>query len=176
MSMSDAVFGADSITLDTDTGLEWLDVTLSVNRSYLDVSAEFGAGGDFEGFRYASVDDLLGLFTNANIPNVDNYSAANVGPGQALANLLGATGFQSGFPETVGFTGTSNELGTRVVGLVDYVVSISGGVATDVYGATATTNADESMALLGDDGGSWLLREASNPALVPLPGAMWLFG
>lgn len=175
MSMADPVFGVDSITLDTDTGLEWLDVTLSVNRSFLDVSGELGAGGDFEGFRYASVDDLLTLFTNAAIPNVNNYSAANVGPAQALAILLGATGFQDAFPETVGFTGTSNTPGTRVVALIDYVVSINGGVTTDVYGATATTNSDESMALLGDNGGSWLLRDASLPAPVPLPGAIWLF-
>ena len=173
--MADTFFGADSITLDTDTGLEWLDVTLSTNRSYVDVSAEFGAGGDFEGFRYASADELLTLFSNANIPNVNNYSAANVVPALALVDLVGATGFQDTFPETVGITGTSNNPGTRVLGLIDYVVSISGAMVTDIYGATAFADWDESMALSVDEGGSWLLREATNPAYVPLPGAIWLF-
>ncbi len=50
----DAVFGAGSITIDTDTGLEWLDWTESTNRSYNDVSGQFGAGGDFEGWRHAT--------------------------------------------------------------------------------------------------------------------------
>lgn len=39
---------------DTTSGLDWLDVTASVNRSYNDVSSQFGVGGDFAGWRYAT--------------------------------------------------------------------------------------------------------------------------
>ena len=33
----DSTFGPNTITRDTDTGLDWLDLTLSTNRSYDDI-------------------------------------------------------------------------------------------------------------------------------------------
>ena len=58
VSLSDLRYGADSITLDTETGLRWLDVPISLNRSYNDVAAQFGAGGDFEGYRFATPSEV----------------------------------------------------------------------------------------------------------------------
>ena len=49
---------------DAETGLDWLDVTLSMNRSYDQVSSQFGVGGDYEGWRYASAAELAAM-TNA---------------------------------------------------------------------------------------------------------------
>ena len=49
-----AIIDNGSYTTDTESGLDWLDVTLSINRSYSDVSSQFGSGGDFEGWRYAT--------------------------------------------------------------------------------------------------------------------------
>jgi hypothetical protein len=46
---------------DTATGLDWLDVTASVNMSFDQVSAQFGVGGTFEGWRYASGDEFNAL-------------------------------------------------------------------------------------------------------------------
>jgi len=43
---------------DTTSGLDWLDVTASVNRSYSDVSSQFGTGGDFDGWRYATAKEF----------------------------------------------------------------------------------------------------------------------
>lgn len=47
-------FGIGALTRDTDQGLDFLDVTFSMNRSFNDVSGHFGVGGNFEGFRYAT--------------------------------------------------------------------------------------------------------------------------
>ena len=46
---------------DTTSGLDWLDVTASVNRSYNDVSSRFGLGNIFEGWRYATGLEFNGL-------------------------------------------------------------------------------------------------------------------
>ena len=35
ISSNDSVFGVDSVTQDSESGLDWLDVTLSINRSFL---------------------------------------------------------------------------------------------------------------------------------------------
>ena len=80
---------------DTETKLDWLDVTLSVNRTYTDVSSQFGTGGEFEGWRYASGDEfniLVGNFTGDVITEGD-YSRINqeVNKIDALVVLLGST-------------------------------------------------------------------------------------
>ena len=40
-------------TTDTTTGLDWLDVTASLGRTFNDVNSQFGVGGDFEGWGFA---------------------------------------------------------------------------------------------------------------------------
>lgn len=67
ISIDDVVFGIDSITVDTDQGLEFLDLTLSVNRSFNDISTQFSIGGDFEGFRHATVIEVELLINNFGI-------------------------------------------------------------------------------------------------------------
>jgi hypothetical protein len=100
----DAVFGPGSITLDTNTGFEWLDVTISADRSFDDVSGQFGAGGDFDGFRHATRGEIAALFENAGVRGAADYNA-----GVALQNLLGVT--TPGNP-TVLTTGLYDDFGT----------------------------------------------------------------
>lgn len=50
-------FGDDTITLDTDTGLRWLDVFQGA-YSYNAVKSMMGSGGRFEGFRYATKQEV----------------------------------------------------------------------------------------------------------------------
>lgn len=59
----DSGYGEGSITLDSNTGLEWLDLLVTITytgttstccNSYNTVMNELGAGGIFEGFRYAT--------------------------------------------------------------------------------------------------------------------------
>lgn len=59
-----AILDLGNITRDTDTGLDWLDLTESLGLSYNEVSAQLGAGGDYEGYRYATVAELDQLITN----------------------------------------------------------------------------------------------------------------
>ena len=65
IGVDDPVFGIGAITRDTASGLEWLDLTESIGRSYDDVSTQFGVGGDFEGWEYARNDQVEDFFVNA---------------------------------------------------------------------------------------------------------------
>jgi hypothetical protein len=57
------------ITRDPQTGLTWLDVTNSTNVSFDFVSANFGPGGFYEGFRYASEDEVFTMLAHGGIFN-----------------------------------------------------------------------------------------------------------
>lgn len=86
IAMNDGTLAAsadgNNITRDTVTGLEWLDIDLSVGRSWDDLvgndgSNEFAPGGDFEGFRFATLIE----FTGSNPgPQIDSLmKSANLG-------------------------------------------------------------------------------------------------
>ena len=63
-SVDHQIFGEDSLTRDTIQKLDFLDVTLTVDRSYNDISTQFGVDGDFEGFRYATREEVVSLINN----------------------------------------------------------------------------------------------------------------
>ena len=92
---NDAVFGNDSITIDPTSGLDWLDLTFSIGRSYADVGTQFGVGGEFEGWRYATQADLTVLFlSSAGITalGTETPASSNLIALQDLLGLTGATG------------------------------------------------------------------------------------
>jgi len=87
--------GDGLLTNDAISGLQWLDWSHTINRSYDDVSSQLGAGGEFEGFRYATYDEVVTLYLHAgavfiefdsNINHVENIPGATL-----LAGLLGET-------------------------------------------------------------------------------------
>lgn len=81
------------ITLDTMTGLEWLDLSATIGRSYDEVSLEVGPGGEFMGFRHATDVEVRNLWENAGIPMIGDfdYYSANFLPVQDLMNHIGIT-------------------------------------------------------------------------------------
>jgi hypothetical protein len=60
----DSEFGPDTITRDTSTGLDWLDVTETRGLSYNYVKANMGDGSAYEGYRYATLAELDQLIIN----------------------------------------------------------------------------------------------------------------
>lgn len=49
-------------TIDTSTGLEWLDLTETSGIAYQDVANELRPGGAFEGYKHAEGQEILDLF------------------------------------------------------------------------------------------------------------------
>lgn len=164
----DPIFGTDSITVDTDSNLEWLDVTLSTNLSYNYVSTQFGAGGDFNGFRHASTDEVVSLFTAGGLPDINGSGSTNLAPYEALSNILGATGSQDGHLETNGITGTMDNSGSYRAGLIDFYYNNS----VPTYKAY-TNSLVYSAGFMYSTVGHWLVREAAE---VPEPATILLLG
>ncbi len=59
--------GDQLITLDTDTDLEWLNLTATANRSYLDILGGAGGYTTTYGFRYATGAEISALWQHAGI-------------------------------------------------------------------------------------------------------------
>lgn len=73
-------YGNDSITLDTDTGLRWLDPFLGF-VSYNDVKSMMGTGGYYEGFRYATEKEVHSLL----------FSSLGIDPNTAASSNTSTT-------------------------------------------------------------------------------------
>ena len=65
----DSSFGNNSLTHDSVSGLEWLDVTITSGSSYDNVAIQFGSGLLYEGFRFATRQEVYNLWDNAGLAN-----------------------------------------------------------------------------------------------------------
>lgn len=163
----DSPFGAGTLTRDTSTNLEWLDLSVSRNMSTAEVAAALAPGGTFAGFRYARLDELCNLVTpyfgKAACGEVFGFNPLDFGKAQTFVNLFGPT------------LGSGNSL----VGLLN-----PDPVNDQIFGAAFFTRpglleADADLQALNfpraafPNEGSWLIREA---AAVPEPSALLLVG
>lgn len=193
VSQSDVVFGADSVTLDTGTGLKWLDVDISVNRSFNDVSGQFGAAGDFQGWRYATGAEVLNLIVSNTVPlagsptpgSLDLASASDfvvtLGPTfmdsvlvspTTQSNTFGVIGIYAGnLPGEYGLgsVGLDGVTDTGVFGPLFQNAQF--GVADNV-GASPSEDADTQFS----DRGSWLVFDDNVTVEMSEPGALAIFG
>lgn len=86
--------GDGLLTRDTATGLEWLEITLTYNRNYLDIQSLTDSGGAYDGFRRASEAEYSMLLANAGLPTAfDDFleftDPALIGAARELQSLLG---------------------------------------------------------------------------------------
>jgi len=91
-------YGANTLTLDTSTGLEWLDVTLTQGMSINQVSGQLGSGGLYAGFQYAHASDVHTLILDGGVssePIEGSTTAANLTAVNSLISLLGQTFFDN---------------------------------------------------------------------------------
>jgi hypothetical protein len=97
------------ITRDTATGLEWLDITETTERSFTDVKSQFSVGGEFSGFRYASDTEVIQLLRNFGFNNFDSYYHAE--DFQAGSDFFEYLGINSFIPAVAGRSGTISSPG-----------------------------------------------------------------
>jgi hypothetical protein len=103
--------GDGLLTIDSDTGLQWLDWSYTANRSYNDVSSLLGDGSEFEGFRYATEAEMRTLYTNAGavfIAQIDGSDLGNIPALELLVDLFGET-FAGGSEAIYGLEGNASE-------------------------------------------------------------------
>jgi hypothetical protein len=96
LSSESSTFGAGTITRDSETGLPWLDLTVSAGLSHTELLQELMPGGMLEGFELATEAEVAELFANAGIDTspqaLDEFVPQNYAPIVALAALVGELG------------------------------------------------------------------------------------
>jgi hypothetical protein len=173
------VEGDGLITHDTDTGLEWLDLTFTANLSYNFVDTQLNVGGLLEGFRYATsaeVFDLLAEWdivfpsTSLGITNTAGLDPGLIPATQYLGNIFCDANCTL-YPYGVrGFVNEVRRPGEHYIISAHYL-----GTGDATYYGVDSGYDDEVSTILG----SYLVRSASGPAplpQVPLPLSVWLFG
>ncbi len=154
VSETDATFGANRVTLDTDTGLKWLDIDLTTNLSYNFVITQFGPGSAFEGYRFASADEVQGLFSNAGIPVVPGNDPSNTAPISDLIDLIGGTTVIGDFRAANGSTADVNSFGSQIF----HEIAHDGGTFGSVI-----TNGSWPGSNFAPNRGHWLVQASAVP-------------
>ncbi len=193
-SVHGAIVDNGNYTADTATGLDWLDVTLSQGRSYDDVANQFGSGGDFEGWGFATTAQFVTLLVNATglstteIANPLGYVLSNSDKAHDIVTLLGNTcvdpactsswdiRYTYGWVKLPSDGHQGDGYGETAI-IFDYHDFINGwgqdprtvyGYGPDYPGdGRHSPTSAESTNL-----GSFLIRTST----VPIPAAVWLFG
>jgi hypothetical protein len=140
VSMDDPQFGPGTVTLDTRTGLQWLDLPLSLGMSYDYASSLMAPGGLFAGYRHATSPEVESLFVSAGIPYIGHggqSSSSNNAPALSLLSLIGSTFSQNGYPGALGYTSSTTYAPnfrdyevlycTLVDGVPEFVAGLGGG-------------------------------------------------
>lgn len=160
---TDPNFGPDSLTIDTATGLDWLDLTASAGLSYQQVLAGTRPGGIYSGFRFATTPEVLGLYSDAGIPGPGYYSLSTRSV-QSLISLLGPTGSINGLQGLIGLSATPSNGDQNAPAI--YAVGNNG---TEVYmvsgeGAGFLGGTDYGVTFSYPDIGSWLVTNVPEPS------------
>lgn len=152
--------GDGKLSLDSVTGLKWLDLDQTTGFSYDQMNIELQPGGLFDGFRRASTAEVDAFYTSAGILT-RGYVAAEAPNISALLAINGTlqTGFRIG---SSGFTSNAIGLGHEITShflapnesFGAYVAAFNNGSAVDWFAFSDT--------------GHWLVQ-------TPSPGAASLF-
>jgi hypothetical protein len=174
-----AIFDNGTYTTDTTSGLNWLDLTETTNLTYSYVSGELSAGGMFEGWRYATDEEVIALFEQFNIdlsvgaPAYQNNAPAPQGLIDIVA-LLGNTLNEYDSSYDYGVLGITAD--TRPTSDPAFAKNRMGAFhyspSNEMYYNASDyeiTSVDVANIYLG----SYLVADTTT---VPVPAAAWLFG
>lgn len=172
--------GDSFLTLDTDTGLRWMDLSLTFYNddvsgiTYDAISQRLLDPEDYlYGYRYATADEVERLYLNAGLEIRDYYDATgNDDEAMNLINFMDFTMNNSTSFHTFGITGTQCiEYGRDCSSDTDLIVSGFG------INGSSMTFANPDFSFIPTDHASNIyghyLVEAQ---AVPVPAAVWLFG
>ena len=158
--------GDNLITHDTESGLNWLDLTETNTLTYNYVNGQLGTGGQFAGYRYATSDEVVQLWTNFGVDLTSGapYNSAVYNPGIAegsnyLGNIMGG-----GYPY-----GVRGMVSDELYGWHYYLGAYTNGV-NSYYDIASTYQAASGTSYVNV--GSYLVQTS----VVPVPAAVWLFG
>lgn len=165
------IFDNDTYTTDVVTGLDWLDLSETNDMSYNYVSGQLGAGGAFEGWRYATSEQVVSFWGNFSVDLsalAVTWIPDTIDNGSRQASLLLGNLFNEYNPTeysfgTLGITSHSPSKGKRDwLGAYHHVL---GGDHTDIYYTLSSHLIDDNSSFIYT--GSYLVRDATQS--VPEP-------
>jgi hypothetical protein len=150
--------GDGLVTVDTVSGLEWLDLTASVNYDYNYVLGSFSSPfGTFnDGWRYASSAEVDTFFRNAGVfgyvdaPYIDNTDPTFVTNANILLDLIGITYTDA---NTIRAEGYTKDAAPQTQSRISQYMHVKSGPTYVVVGLASRRETVESPAW-----GSWLVR------------------
>lgn len=149
-------------TLDTETGLEWLDVNGTLGVSAFQILVEGYGGYVADGWTLATVEQVEALFLHAGIPLPHDGSQTPAGFAGAsrLIELLGASGSGAGSTYIQAFSGTLVAAAPPFLRHTPVVIASTGAVGgADLLGAVVPSSVANPTL------GSYLVRPAAPSAL-----------
>ena len=171
---------------DTATGLDWLDLTITVNKDYSFVESQMAAGGQFEGWALASYEQTITFLGNAGgngiydgTNDTHDSTSAHFDSGWLTANngvvapLLDMWGNFSNDPQnhSAHFIIDEQDIyGNYTMAYLFDTSKSSWGLTSDLMEITTTWSGAASTQV-----GAALVRP-SEVSAVPVPAAVWLFG
>lgn len=189
LASKDSTFGIGTLTHDSVSNLDWLDLGLTTSHSYNSITSLFGVGLQFEGYRVATFDEVVDMVQHSGILGTAHGAASQtvwddfsslfgtffiddvggqgcvlalqglVEPGDAGTHSISGVGIHRD-AEGAGGCGPVHP-GTQYI--THDVVAI--GLAIDDF----TTIADHNSSFPVTVGGIFLVKEA---AAVPLPSSL----
>jgi hypothetical protein len=186
MNVSASIISADwqtvddnLITIDTSSGLEWLDITATTSRSYNDINSKLGPGQEFDGWRYASSLEISGFWDafGGDNSHYDGWSIENNGLFDAIAPYWGDAYCQEmGCSPGEGYlfaihAEVRSESAQFRSKIFDDINDPDNTITQDYFKLiNGWSDVEESSFLIGHA----LVRVTD--FVVPVPAAMWLFG
>lgn len=176
-----------NITRDTSTGLEWLDLDLSVGRDFNDLtggdgSNEFLAGGDYEGFRYATHQELTGavngpqldsLYKSLGISPFDFSSIGGYSSARSLITIVGCFGSCTSYGYSNGILLADDGVTEAAASMETFTAQgYNWGRSNPFSGPILNNPPNRPIDGYPEQQGNWLVRPIS---LIPVPAAIWLF-
>lgn len=192
-------------TRDTETGLDWLDLTITRGQSTGYVRSQLGVGGIYEGWQYATSADVALLFAhfesspnpycggaigdcndgNTNESLLIEYMIHTLGDtldahlddiGSGNDVAVGGAGAARGYVSDSPRTTSTNITGYAWVSDYELVRRIS---RNQYLNGPDSYSADAGYAntrfISDPEWGSFLIK-SYNAAVIPVPAAAWLFG
>jgi len=169
-----AIIDNDFFTTDTETMLDWLDLTATLGESNEIVASRIASGGDLHGWSIASTSQAQLFLTNLGYPLIRAYDS---GPSIYIGvDLLGNTDIDDSLGRADGFWGWTAD--SVIQDGVILTVNL-GGTKTHAWSGSPSSSfismdgsSLENSAFTWRNKGVYLYR----PSEVPVPAAVWLFG
>ncbi len=171
-SVNAALIDNGILTLDDETGLQWLDTTETIGMSYNDA-------GTLEGYRHATFREIEDMMSKA----LPSYSPITTSDGQKYMNSsdsaiiaeVDAYHLLFGFT-TSGFTNRASNFYLNENGMLTNWNASRWDTSIQINGGPGNSNDFSSLLNSGSSSYGTFLVVGESVSAVPVPAAAWLFG